>query len=124
MRRMLIGIVMLSALAPTPSFACGPTKSSATTSSIPPLAATLDRALVDASLPASEMQTLKALRAEIASLAARHKMDAARAAEERAMKMLGYSKMWSLCGPGTFLWMKQSSDIEALHQSSAKESTL
>jgi hypothetical protein len=123
MRRMLIGIVMLSALATTPSFACGARTNGATASPIPPLAAPLDRALVDASLPASEMQTLKALRAEIASLAARHKMDAARAAEERAMKMLGYSKMWSLCGPGTFLWMKQSSDTESLHQSNTKENT-
>jgi hypothetical protein len=34
------------------------------------------------------------------------RMQEARAVEERAMKIIGYSKIWLHCGPGTFIWMK------------------
>jgi hypothetical protein len=44
----------------------------------------------------------------IQQLVAAGKDAAARDAEEKAMSILGYKKIWLRCGPGTFAWMKVS----------------
>jgi hypothetical protein len=107
MRRMLLGIVLVCTLA-TPAFACGPggTTRGGGMAAAPPLAAVLDAELTKAKLDDGEMARLKAMRAEIATLAAKKKTTAAREVEEKAMLMLGYHKAWTACGPGSFLWMK------------------
>ena len=107
MRSMLIGIVLVSALA-APALACGPGGNSrgGGMAAAPPLAAVLDAELTKAKLDAADMAKLKAMRAEISTLKAKKKTTAAREVEEKAMLMLGYRKAWTGCGPGTFLWMK------------------
>jgi hypothetical protein len=107
MRRMFTGLVVLCALIASPAFACGPAVDS-NGGPEPPLAGALDKELSGAKLAGSDRDTLEALRAAIASLAAEDKVDAAREVEAQAMKILGYTKMWLNCGPGTFLWVKMS----------------
>jgi hypothetical protein len=108
MRRMLIGIVLLSTVAAAPAFACGPggTTRGGGTPHQPPLAVLIDAELTRAKLDDAEMAKLKAMRAEISTLAANKKATAAREVEEKAMMMLGYRKAWTGCGAGSFLWMK------------------
>jgi hypothetical protein len=73
----------------------------------PPLAVLLDAELTTAKLADAEMTKLKSMRAQIASLGAKKQTAAAREPEEKAMLMLGfgYSKAWTACGPGSFLWI-------------------
>jgi hypothetical protein len=107
MRRVL-GIVLLSTVVAAPAFACGPggTTRGGGMAYQPPLAVLIDAELTRAKLDDVEMTNLKAMRAEIATLAAKKKTTEARAVEEKAMLMLGYRKAWTACGPGSFLWMK------------------
>ncbi len=49
---------------------------------------------------------MKALRARVAKLAAAGRKEPGYAAEEEAMQIMGYAKMWMRCGPGTFTWIK------------------
>ena len=104
MHRLLAAVALLTVLA-VPAMACGPNPS-ANAVPIPPLAASLDEELATAKLPAARLQEVKALRAKITRLAKARKMDKAREVEEQAMALLGYSKAWLRCGPGTFMWMK------------------
>jgi hypothetical protein len=105
MRRLFVA-VMLSALLTAPALACGPIHKVTRAPHIPPLAAALDNLLPNAKLADAEMDNLKALRAEIAKLAADHKMEQARLVEAQAMKILGYTRMSLRCGSGTFMWRK------------------
>lgn len=116
MRRMLTGIILLSAFATAPAFACGPATNGRDTGPRPPLAAVLDQELADAKLAESDRKALEALRAAIAGLAADSKLDAARDVEVQAMKILGYKKLWPRCGPGTFLWMKLAPKTSSSHR--------
>jgi hypothetical protein len=84
--------------------ACGSTR-------IPRLAEALDQLLPTAQLAAADLETVRALRVAIADLAAAGKYLPARVAEEQAMGMLGYSKLWFRCGDGGFTWTKQVADI-------------
>jgi hypothetical protein len=85
--------------------ACGPT-------GIPRLAAALDELMPTAQLAAADLEAVRALRIAIADLAAAGKYMPARAVEEQAMSMLGYSKLWSRCGDGSFAWTKQVAAAE------------
>ena len=98
MRAFLLGLI-LSGLVAAPALACG--------SAIPPIAAALDELLPKAELPTADLEKVRALRAEIATLVAAKKMDQARGAEQEAMAILGYRKALLRCGPGTFLWAKR-----------------
>jgi hypothetical protein len=121
MRRMLAGLTVLCALVAAPAFACGPAADENGGGPKPPLAAALDAELSDAKLAGSDRDTLRALRAAIASLAAEDKMDAAREVEAQAMKILGYTKAWLNCGPGTFLWVKMSSKASHALQAAPRQ---
>ena len=103
MRRLMVA-VMLSALLTAPALACGLSLRFAPR--MPPPGAAIDQLLPDAKVTDAEKENIKTLRAEIAKLVADHKMQEARAVEERAMKIIGYGKIWLHCGPGTFMWMK------------------
>jgi hypothetical protein len=46
------------------------------------------------------------LRQQIKTLVAAGKDEDARVAEEQAMALLGYRKLWLRCGPGSFSWVK------------------
>jgi hypothetical protein len=105
MRRMLV-VFMLSALFTAPALACGFKPSNTHAPAMPPLAATLDKLLSNATLADAEMKTLKMLRTQIANLADDHKMQEARAVEEQAMKLLGYHKVIFRCGGGIPTWIK------------------
>lgn len=121
MRRMFTGLIVLCALVASPAFACGPAVEGNGVPE-PPLAGALDEELSGATLAGPDRDTLKALRAAIASLAAEDKMDAAREVEVQAMKILGYTKMWLNCGPGTFLWIRMSSKTSNARQAAPRQS--
>ena len=104
--RRLLAAVALSTLVTMPVLACGFDTKGTGTQPIPSLAALLDDQMPTAKLPDAEVQQVKVLRAKIATLAAENKMQQAREVEEKAMKILGYRKMWLRCEPGTFLWMR------------------
>jgi hypothetical protein len=101
--------------------ACGPAQplKAAKPFTPPPPGVELDRKLPDSALPATDMETLKGLRAEIARLAAQHQMDAARDVEAQAMKMLGYHEVCLRCGPGICVWMKYAPTPDKRPQTSA-----
>ena len=100
MRALVLGAA-LSALVLGPAAACG-----GAASPRPP--ADIDDRLVPASLPAADLEKLTALRAKIKDSAAAGNEKAARKAEEEAMRVLGYEKVWLKCGEGTFMWMRAS----------------
>jgi hypothetical protein len=105
MRSLPAGIA-LAALVTAPALACGPQAKGAAL--IPPVAAALDKLLPKADLPEADLEKVKALRVQIKDAMTAGNEKAARAAEEQAMKILGYTKSWLRCGPGTFSWMKTS----------------
>jgi len=96
---LMLGIALLAQI-PAPAMACGP----AGRPSIPPLAAVIDSELPQAALAEADRKTLVALRERIRTLADAGKESSARQVEEKAMRVLGYEKLWLRCGPGTFLW--------------------
>ncbi len=109
--RALVLAVALSALIAGPAVACG----SADKGNVdkgkahaPPLAAVMDKLLPGAELSPADLEKVTTLRAEIRKLASAGKEEAARDAEEQAMKILGYAKGWLKCGAGTFAWIKLS----------------
>ena len=104
MRTLLFGLV-LSGLIAAPALACGPAVKGG--SSGPPIAAALDNLLPKADLPAADLEKVRGLRAEIATLVASNNLREARDAEENAMAILGYRKAPLRCGAGTFLWAKR-----------------
>jgi hypothetical protein len=104
MRIFLLAVTLSAFIASSlsvPALACGPGQSS-----IPPVGAGIDELLPEAKLPAADLATVKGLRARIAALASDGKEQQARRAEEQAMELLVYKKMWLACGPGTFMWVK------------------
>src|SRR5262249_16805727 len=94
MRALMLGAA-LSALVLGPAVACGGVAS-------PRPVADIDDRLVPTSLPAADLEKLTALRAQIKESAAAGNDKAARKAEEDAMRVLGYEKVWLKCGEGTF----------------------
>jgi hypothetical protein len=104
MRKLLFALV-LSGLIAAPALACGPAVKGG--SSGPPIAAALDDLLPKAELPAADLEKVRGLRAEIATLVASNNMREARHAEEQAMAILGYREALTRCGPGSFLWSKR-----------------
>jgi hypothetical protein len=102
--RVLVLATALSAFIGAPAVACGPLDNGRP--HIPPVAAAIDRLLPKVKLPKAEVEKVKALRAQIAELMAAGKEEVAREAEEQAMHILGYTKLYLKCGPGTFSWMK------------------
>ena len=73
---------------------------------IPPLGAGIDEQLPQAKLTVADRKKVEDLKKQMGALAAAGNEEAARKAEEEAMRLLGYSKAWLLCGPGTFTWAK------------------
>ena len=84
----------------TSAMACGSTNNTT--------GAVVDATLQKVELDDAKGKQVKALRARIQQLVAAGKDAAARDAEEKAMSILGYKKVWLRCGPGTFAWMKMS----------------
>jgi hypothetical protein len=100
-----LGIAMFAHTS-TPAIACGPTGQSRI--DIPPIGADLDEKLFPKTLSEADREKVTALRGHIRVMAKADKLEAARKAEEEAMQILGYAKIWLRCGAGTFLWMKVS----------------
>ena len=100
MRTLVFGLA-LSVLITAPALACGTAKSGY---SGPPIAALLDEDLAKAQLAEADRAKVHDLRATIATLVAANKIDQARAAEEEAMRILGYKRVVSRCH--TFSWYK------------------
>ena len=107
--RALVLATALSALIAAPAVACGSGDKGRPL--IPPVAAAIDDLLPEVELNETEVEKVKALRAQIAELMAAGNERVAREAEEQAMRILGYTKLYLRCGPGTFLWMKLSERI-------------
>src|SRR5262249_26325301 len=103
MRALVVGLV-LSALLAAPALACGSAVKGP--AHVPPVAAELDDLLPKAQLSEADLAKLKDLRAQIATLVAAKNIKQARAVEEDAMRMLGYHKGLTRCGPGTYVWIK------------------
>src|SRR5580704_4544704 len=95
--RMLMVAVTLLGLIVSPVPACD---------LIPPLAQALDALLPRAALSETDLAKVKDLRAQIKTLAATGKVQAARETEEQARLLLGYKKDWLRCGEGTLQWTK------------------
>jgi hypothetical protein len=95
-RTLLTGI-MLGWLLAAPALACP---------HIPPLGTAIDGLLKQTKLEEPERKKIEDLRKQVGELAAAGNEQAARQAEEEAMRLLGFSKAWLKCGPGTFMWMK------------------
>jgi hypothetical protein len=104
MRPLLLALV-LSGLIVAPALACGPAVKNG--APIPPIASALDDLLPKAELSAADLEKVRALRAEIATLVASNNMREARHVEEQAMAILGYRKALTRCGPGSFLWARR-----------------
>jgi hypothetical protein len=102
--RALILATALSTFIAAPALACGPANGGRF--QMPPIAAGIDELLPKAELPEAEIEKVKALQAQIAKLMAVGKEQLAREAEEQAMRILGYRKVYLRCGPGTFLWWR------------------
>lgn len=79
---------------------------------VPPLAAGIDALLPSARLSEADMGRVTSLRQTIQELSADGKEAAARDAEEIAMNLLGYQKVWVSCGVG-FNWVRQATSAEA-----------
>lgn len=96
--------VLLSVLIADPAWACG--SAAAGKPELPAIGASIDSALKEANLSASELSKLHAMRKGMRRLPAAQQ-ERARELEERAMALLGYEKVYLRCGPGTFGWMKK-----------------
>ena len=94
--------VPLTLLLATPALACGANPAATNPGAI--VAATRHEVKLDQATG----EQVKALQAQIKQLVAAGKDAQARDAEEQAMNILGYKKLWLRCGPGTFAWMKIS----------------
>jgi hypothetical protein len=94
----------LSASLVTPSLACGVANKGL--ASVPRPGAGIDAYLPESTLTPDERSKVKALRARVAKLAVAGRKEPGYAAEEEAMQIMGYTKMWMRCGPGTFTWIK------------------
>jgi hypothetical protein len=103
MQRVLAAIVLSSILA-APAFACG--GKTGHHSSVPAPAATLEDVLE--TKPEGDVARARALLREIKQLAAAGKEREARVREAEAMRLLGYRKGYTRCGPGSFIWIKQA----------------
>jgi hypothetical protein len=75
-----------------------------TQADIPALAAGIDELLPKVQLAEADVKQLVELRQTIQLLATDGKVPAARDAEEIAMSILGYQKVWLRCGQGAFDW--------------------
>jgi hypothetical protein len=95
--------ITLAALVTAPALACGPSVNGRP--AIPPLAADIDSQLPQAKLPQADREKVAALRERIRELTATGNEADARKAEEEAMRILGYRKIWLRCGRGTFQWV-------------------
>src|SRR5262249_17102305 len=101
MRKFVFSLV-ITALAATPALACGPSEGRG----IPTVGNTIDAHLPEASLNTADKDQVTLLRSRIQTLVTDGKMEEARTAEEEAMRIMGFKKLWLRCGPGTFAWMK------------------
>ena len=101
MRKILLAVAF-SALAATPTLACGPSGSS----DIPAIGKSIDTFLARTRLNWADKDKVTSLRTQIRMLMLDGKTEEARKTEEEAMRILGFEKVWLRCGPGTFGWMK------------------
>src|SRR5262249_32666746 len=90
--RALVLATTLFAFIAAPALACGAGNGGRV--QIPRIAASIDELLPQSELPSSEIDKVKALRAQIAKLMAVGKERSAREAEEQAMRILGYTKLY------------------------------
>ena len=118
MRPLFVGII-LSALLTTSAFACGPNTNGVRRLPTWPPAAAIDKLLPHAKLDDAELRHLKALRAEIAELVARDKMQKAHTVEVEAMTILGYIETpgWFR---GGFVWKKSYPKRRTLRQATTE----
>jgi hypothetical protein len=96
MRLLVPGLALLGLLT-APTLACP---------KIPAVGAAIDGLLKQTDLHPVEQRKVEDLEAQIKTLTAAGKEADARKAEEEAMGILGFSKAWLKCGPGTFMWVK------------------
>jgi len=97
MRASILAVPLTLFLA-TSALACGANPAA--------IGAIVDATRHEVKLDEATGEQVKALQAQIKQLVAAGKDAQARAAEEQAMNILGYKKVWLRCGPGTFAWMK------------------
>jgi hypothetical protein len=100
--RKIILAVALSALAATPTLACGPSGGRG----IPAIGKSIDAFLPKSGLNSADKGKVTLLRTQIRMLVTDGKTEEARKTEEEAMRILGFEKAWLRCGPGTFTWRK------------------
>lgn len=108
MRTLMLGLVLATLLAAS-AFACDGGRAKGV-SAVPPrdpaVGAALDKLLPNAKLSEEDAAKAAALSASARRLAAAGETEAARDFEERAMLVLGYSKAYTRCGQGSFIWFQ------------------
>jgi hypothetical protein len=113
MRTICLGIALF-AIMTAPVLACTP--HSGKRVSVPQLGAAIIIVLQHTQLSTLDIQKIRERQAEIARLASKGKESEARKVEEEVMSVLGYTKAWTRCGPGTFSWLKRAEyQPEAMH---------
>ena len=113
MRTICLGIALF-ALVAAPVQACAP--HGGKRAPVPQLGAAIIIVLQHTQLPTLDIQKVRERQAEIARLASKGRESEARKVEEETMSMLGYTKAWTRCGPGTFSWLKRAEyQPEAMH---------
>jgi hypothetical protein len=113
MRAVVIAVALLASCASVsePAFACisRPLPGHPFLPPGPPLGQLLDKLIDEAKIADADLARVKALRAEMARLAAAGAIREARDVEREAMSILGYEKKAALtrCGHGDFVWAKR-----------------
>ena len=103
MRAFLFGLA-LSTLIAAPALACGSAVNSGAPA--PSFTAHLDAHLADAQLPEADLAKVRDLRARIETLVAEKNFAQAFETETEAMGVLGYKRVLSRCGPGSWTKLK------------------
>jgi len=96
-RTLLLAAIALAWLVAAPALACP---------NIPPLGTAIDGLLKQTKLTEADLKKVEDLRQQVDTLKAAGNEEAARKAEEEAMRLLGFEKTWLRCGVGTFMWVK------------------
>jgi hypothetical protein len=104
MRALMLG-VMFSAVLAGSAFACGPGSTSRAAYNPPAAGSAIEFRLKDAKISPEDRAKVELYRDAIARLVKAKQDSEARDAEDKAMLILGFRKLYMACGTGSFMWV-------------------